>query len=153
MGPDHNVVSCFVFDHDGNVLLLKRHRDDWGGGLWAVPAGSIEQGESPDLALLREIEEETGLMLPTAEYLGTHHLRMPHATVRMRSYKAVVDHPQTIVLRDDEHEDYRWFRPAALLEEPDIIWATPSILRDFGLLPHFDIDPTLTDGSSAVRIS
>jgi len=152
MGSGHNVVSCFVFDHDGNLLLLKRHRDDWGGGLWATPAGSIEPNEPPEQAVLREVQEETGLLLDEVEYLGMHDITMPHASARMRSFKAVVHHPGPIVLRADEHEDHRWFPLSTLLDEADIIWATPSILRDFGLLADFESDPTLSDGSGVTRV-
>jgi 8-oxo-dGTP pyrophosphatase MutT (NUDIX family) len=153
MGSGHDIVSCFVFDHEGNLLLLKRHQDDWGGGLWATPAGSIDPGETPDLAVLREVLEETGLAVDNAEYLGLHDITMPHASARMRSYKAVVQQPGPIILRADEHEDYRWFPLGTLLDEQDIIWATPSILRDFGLLADFETDPTLADGSTVVRIN
>lgn len=152
MGSGYHIVSCFVFDHDGNLLLLKRHRDDWGGGLWATPAGAIDPGETPESAVLREVLEETGLMLESAEYLGMHDLTMPHASARMRSFKATVRHPAPVVLRADEHEEYRWFPLATLLEHPDIIWATPTILRDFDLLPDFELDPTLADGSTAIRL-
>ena len=77
---------------------------------------------------------------------------MPHTSARMRSYKATVHQPGPIILRDDEHEDHRWFPIDTLLAEPDIIWATPTILRDFGLMPHFETDPTLADGSTAERL-
>jgi 8-oxo-dGTP pyrophosphatase MutT (NUDIX family) len=54
-------VTAVVTDVDANrVLLLWRHRfitDSWG---WEVPAGWAEPGEDPDVAIAREIEEETG---------------------------------------------------------------------------------------------
>ena len=106
----------------------------------------------PELAVRREVEEETGLILDAVEFLGTHDITMPHGFAQMRSFKATVHQPRPIVLRADEHEDWRWFPLATLLEQPDIIWGTPSVLRDFGLIPSFEIDPTLIDGSSATRL-
>lgn len=152
MGTGTSVVSCFIFDHDGKLLLLRRHQDDWGGGLWATPAGSIDPGETPEVAVLREIQEETGLALERIDYLGTHRITMPHGSVDLKSFKAVVHHPGPVVIRDDEHEAFAWFSLDTLLDEADIIWATPSILRDFGLMADFETDPTLADGSTAVLL-
>ncbi|MGA7203993.1 MAG: NUDIX hydrolase, partial [Specibacter sp.] len=47
-------------------LLLGRHRIN-GGFVWAGPGGGIEPGESPHEALRRELGEETGLVLDSAE--------------------------------------------------------------------------------------
>lgn len=141
-----------MFDPQGRLLLLQRHRDDWGGGLWATPAGGLEAGESPHQAILREVHEETGIRLPSAEPLGVHLITMPHGSVRMQSFRAALDRPVRIRLSPEEHEAHDWFELRALLDQPNIIWATPTILRDFKLLPDFDIDPTLADGSTAVLL-
>lgn len=46
---------------DGRVLLIRQYRASVGRLLWEIPAGSCDDGESPDLAAARECEEETGL--------------------------------------------------------------------------------------------
>jgi 8-oxo-dGTP pyrophosphatase MutT (NUDIX family) len=54
-------VGVLATDADGRVLLLYRHRfitDRWG---WEIPAGSVEPGEDPAVAALRELEEEAGV--------------------------------------------------------------------------------------------
>ena len=134
-------------------MLLQRQRDDWGGGLWATPAGGINDGETPEAAMVRELQEETGLVVTDVEYLGKHRVTMPHGSVEMMTYKTHVATPDDIVLCPDEHEAYRWFAVDSLLNEADIIWATPSILRDFGLMPDFETDPTLADGTTAVLLT
>ncbi|HEX4494118.1 MAG TPA: CoA pyrophosphatase [Thermoanaerobaculia bacterium] len=56
---------------DAAVLLtrrassLRRH-----GGQWALPGGRLDPGETPEMAALRELEEEVGLALPPASLLG-----------------------------------------------------------------------------------
>ena len=152
MGSSRNIVSCFVFDQEGRLLLLQRHRDDWGGGLWATPAGGIDEGETPEAAMLRELYEETGLVITDIEYLGKHRVTMPHGSVDMMTYKTHVAASGDIVLRPDEHEACRWFVVDSLLDEAGIIWATPSILRDFGLMTDFKVDPTLADGTTVVLL-
>ena len=52
-----------VRNSDGNVLLIKRH------GMWDIPKGKIDLGESKEIACVREIEEECGITGPKLESL------------------------------------------------------------------------------------
>lgn len=56
-----------VVDPRGRVLLIRRARDP-AAGTWSVPGGRVENGESLEVAVLRELEEETGL---DARVVGT----------------------------------------------------------------------------------
>lgn len=49
-----------VIVRDGKILLIKR-RNEPGKGLWAVPGGKVEYGETLRDAAVREVKEETGL--------------------------------------------------------------------------------------------
>jgi len=53
-------VAAFVFDGDGRVLLIQRGRPP-GAGLWTVPGGRLEPGETIVAGIAREVVEETGL--------------------------------------------------------------------------------------------
>jgi ADP-ribose pyrophosphatase YjhB (NUDIX family) len=53
-------VGAIAFDQDGRVLLVRRGRPP-AAGLWTVPGGRIEPGESAADACAREVAEETGL--------------------------------------------------------------------------------------------
>ena len=53
-------VGAFVFDERGRVLLIERGRPP-GEGLWTVPGGKLEPGETLVQAVAREVREETGL--------------------------------------------------------------------------------------------
>lgn len=79
---DHHVVrmpaqaaGTVIHDASRGVLLLWRHRfatDSWG---WEVPAGRIDDGETPEQAAVRESFEETGWMPGPLRRLTTYH---PH---------------------------------------------------------------------------
>mmetsp|Transcript_33331 Transcript_33331/g.75996 ORF Transcript_33331/g.75996 Transcript_33331/m.75996 type:complete len:169 (+) Transcript_33331:56-562(+) len=57
-------VGAFVFDDDGRVLLVKRSDTSrTAPGTWSRPGGAVEYGEHCEVALAREIEEETGLRI------------------------------------------------------------------------------------------
>lgn len=53
-------VAGIVFDDQGRVLLIQRGKPP-GQGLWTVPGGKLEGGESLADAVVREVREETGL--------------------------------------------------------------------------------------------
>lgn len=142
------IVGAFVFNDDGEVLLLQRHTDDLGGGQWGTPGGRIEAGETTTQAMARELQEETGLTKVDLRELGAHHIRMPHGTVHMTSYHAVIPGDVTIVTDPDEHHDHRWFTLGSLTGDPAILYGAPSIMRDFGLLEFDGEDWTLVGGSS-----
>lgn len=55
-------VGAFVFDADGRVLVVERGKPP-SEGLWSVPGGSLELGETLAQATAREVREETGLVV------------------------------------------------------------------------------------------
>lgn len=55
-----------LIDGEGRVLLQQRRRESEHGGLWEFPGGKVEPGESPQIAAVREIEEELGVRLDVA---------------------------------------------------------------------------------------
>lgn len=57
------VVALALIAEDGRILMQRRANEGLHGGLWEFPGGKVERGESPEFAILREIEEELGLQL------------------------------------------------------------------------------------------
>lgn len=55
------MVAALVRDPSGRTLLSRRRDDQPMGGLWELPGGKVEEGESPEQALRREVEEELGV--------------------------------------------------------------------------------------------
>ncbi|HLU65339.1 MAG TPA: NUDIX domain-containing protein [Kofleriaceae bacterium] len=89
-------VGAIAFDEDGRVLLIQRGRAP-GAGLWTVPGGRIEPGETAAAACAREVAEETGLevevvaLAEVVERIGrapdgalTHHFVILDHLVRVR---------------------------------------------------------------------
>ncbi|HET6926928.1 MAG TPA: (deoxy)nucleoside triphosphate pyrophosphohydrolase [Hyphomicrobiaceae bacterium] len=62
MGSDILLVAaCALIDADGRVLLAKRPPGRPLEGLWEFPGGKVEVGETPEAALVRELDEELGI--------------------------------------------------------------------------------------------
>lgn len=58
--PTYHIVVGVIYQN-GKILIQRRPPKGLLGGLWEFPGGKIDDGETPENALLREIEEETGL--------------------------------------------------------------------------------------------
>jgi 8-oxo-dGTP pyrophosphatase MutT (NUDIX family) len=67
-------VTCVILDDMGRLLLV--HRTD--NGLWALPGGGVDPGESVSDAVAREVKEETGIVVKvrqlTGVYTNPHHV-------------------------------------------------------------------------------
>ena len=55
------VVAVALLDKDGRILLSKRPEGKKLAGLWEFPGGKVDPGETPERALIRELQEELGI--------------------------------------------------------------------------------------------
>ncbi len=115
------VTAAALIDRDGRVLVQQRATGPL-AGLWEFPGGKIEAGETPSVALIRELHEELGIdveaacLAPAAfasEPLGDRHLLLLlHVCRKWRGI------PQPL-----EAAALRWVRPVELfalpMPEPD----------------------------------
>ena len=60
------VSAVALVDRDGRVLIAQRPPEKSMAGLWEFPGGKIEPGETPELALIREMKEELGIIIKPA---------------------------------------------------------------------------------------
>ncbi len=65
--PFRVAVSALIFD-GGRILLALRRDIDW----WNLPGGGMEQGETVEEAVLREVREETGLQVAVERLVGVY---------------------------------------------------------------------------------
>src|SRR6516162_3273510 len=105
-------VGAVIKDGQGRLLLIKRGHAP-GAGLWSLPGGRIEPGETDAEALVREMREETGLTVEPGRLVGR--VRRPAQdgdVLDIRDYAATVT-GGTLHAGDDAAEA-RWVAPGEL---------------------------------------
>lgn len=114
------VAACALIDVDGRVLITQRPAGKSMAGLWEFPGGKIEHGERPEVTLIRELEEELGIVVKEACIapltFASHaypdfHLLMPLYVCR------------------------RWEGTVTAREGQALKWVRPNRLRDYEMPP------------------
>jgi len=111
------VSAVALIDTDGRVLLAQRPAGKSLAGLWEFPGGKVEPGESPEAALIRELQEELGIdtwascLAPltfASHAYPEFHLLMP--LFACRKWQGIA--------RGQEGQSLAWVRPENLRDYP-----------------------------------
>ncbi len=101
------VAAGVLCDSQGRVLLSQRSADKHLAGTWEFPGGKLEQDESPQQALHRELSEELGIDVLAAQPLITVYHRYPEKAVRLHVFEVL-----------------RWQGEVRSLEQQPLRWAS-----------------------------
>lgn len=124
-------VGAIIKDPEGRLLLIKRGHEP-GKGLWSVPGGRIEAGETDAEALVREVREETGLIVTPGPLIGS--VRRPgggDTELDIRDYAALISGGE--LAAGDDADDARWVAPEDLGSLP-LTGGLLDALRDWQVL-------------------
>lgn len=128
-------VGAIVIDESGRLLLVRRGHEP-GAGLWSIPGGRIEAGETDAEALVRELREETGLTVRPGKLAGrVTRPGGPGTVLDIRDYFATIaDSSETIPLKaGDDAAEARWVHPAEI-PELSLTDGLAEALTDWGVL-------------------
>ena len=101
---DHDaVVAIVAVDGDENAVLVRQHRYPVGKDLLEVPAGILEESESPDDCAQRELQEETGYMSRDLRPLGGFWVSPGFCNEYIHVYVARDLAPSKLPADDDEY--------------------------------------------------
>lgn len=105
------VVTAGVLKKGGRYLVAKRPADDDLAGKWEFPGGKVEDRETPESCLVRELAEELGADFSVTAFLGesVHDYKTRH--IRLLAF-TVAHHSRVITSR--VHEELRWVTQSEL---------------------------------------
>jgi 8-oxo-dGTP diphosphatase len=139
-------VRVLLANEEGKILILKRSTDSkTNPGKWELPGGKVDQGESFDQALIREVNEETQLKITLDHVVGVseQNLHLIRAVHIIMSGK-IIEGNLTL---SSEHEGYAWVFFENLVEYELADW-----LNDFLNNPETsENDDDLNQVSSTVK--
>jgi 8-oxo-dGTP diphosphatase len=118
------VVAAALIDPAGRVLLQQRRAGKAHAGLWEFPGGKVEDGETPEQALVREIAEELGSALDRASL-------EPIGFASDRDSGPARRAPRLILL----YECRKWDGEPVPLDAEKVGWFAPEAIAELELCP------------------
>lgn len=113
------VMGAVISNGADKVLCVKRHSDDFMPGLWELPSGNMDKGETPIDCLVRETREETGLTVNVKaggviDYVGSFDYTSGSGKKARQLTFVVKPEPGFVKLDPKEHEGYAWLSSSEL---------------------------------------
>ena len=122
-------ADCVVVtrEKEPRVLLIQRSNEPF-KGCWAFPGGFMDMDETTEQCAIRELEEETGLVLSELQQIGTYSKvdRDPRGRTITVAYLARIDKPIAVIGQDDAAKAEWW--PLSAL--PPLAFDHDEIMRD-----------------------
>lgn len=115
------VVGAIIENENGEILCALRGSEMTLPNYWEFPGGKIEQGESKESALKREIQEELGCTIEVFEPVEDTMYEYEHVIVRLETFMAKVISGVPII---SEHAEIKWISRNEL---PSLNWAPADI--------------------------
>jgi len=104
-------VNNIIVNKDGKILIIKRavRKEKAYPGLWDLPGGGVEEGETLQEAAAREAMEEVSLKIkPAQDYFYVYHYEDKDLYV----YGIIFDNYNTDVTLSEAHTDFKWISKA-----------------------------------------
>jgi 8-oxo-dGTP diphosphatase len=98
-------VTAAILVDDGRVLITKRKSTDRFPNKWEFPGGTIEDGETPEKCLQRELKEELDIDAIIGDYVGESIYPYEHVTISLLAYRAFWNHGD---INLKVHTDFAW---------------------------------------------
>ena len=106
-------VVCGIIYHQNKIFVARRKGGKDFAGKWEFPGGKVEDGESEQDALKRELLEELGMKVTVGEKLCSNTHKYENFHIELIAYKCEFI-KATYVLTD--HDQYEWVEPKSLHE-------------------------------------
>jgi 8-oxo-dGTP diphosphatase len=107
------IVAGLLVDAGKVFLCLRSPNRHWYPNVWDLPGGHIEDDETPALALVRELDEELGILIPEPNDAPFAHLRQSNFDCRIWVVREWFGTPH---IASEEHVDMGWWTPSEIVD-------------------------------------
>ena len=127
--PKYQVVSCFC-ENEGKFLMLQRNAEKSAGDKWGLPAGKMENNESLEEAIMRELLEEVSLASEGLELLYHSKYYVEHYGYQIvfHVFRTDLDDPSKVKLNKNENQSLLWVTPEESVEL-DLVEEQETVIR------------------------
>lgn len=103
------VGVAMILEKDNKILIGKRsEHKDFGGGLWELPSGRLDQGEGPEEAITREGHEELNVAISARKIIDAYQFKRNKKDMILLTY---ICNYKGNIKRSEEHSEIKWVKP------------------------------------------
>ena len=106
-------VSAAIFNNSNKILIIKRSKEP-GKGMWSIPGGIVEVGESLVEALQREISEECGICVEDHQFNAVYDRILYDKSGKVNYHYIIINYicntKSNQIIPGTDAEDYSWLR-------------------------------------------
>jgi len=125
------VVVCGIIHKNNKYLVARRKNGKSLARYWEFPGGKVQNDETPEAALERELQEELQLPVFQVQFFTEHLHQSETQNILLKAYRCETKHEPQILI---DHDDYQWLSPDEII---NLMLAPADIaIADYLLMSH-----------------
>lgn len=100
-------VTAAILEEGNKIMIARRGQGKHLAGFWEFPGGKIEQGETPEICLIRELKEEFEIDVTIGNYIGESIFEYPEKTIRLKAFTCEIINGK---MKLNDHDKIEWIK-------------------------------------------
>ena len=98
-------VTAAILEEGSKIMIARRARGKHLAGFWEFPGGKIEQDETPEICLTRELKEEFEIDVTIEKYIGESIFNYPNKTIKLKAFTCQIRNGR---MKLNDHDKVEW---------------------------------------------
>ena len=100
-------VTAAILEEGNKIMIARRGQGKHLAGFWEFPGGKIEQDETPEICLIRELKEEFEIDVTIGNYIGESVFEYPKKTIRLIAFTCEIINGK---MKLNDHDKIEWIK-------------------------------------------